>query len=184
MLSIAMIGLILFGTITAMRIGPRARSLQAEARWWRMIREEQQSHATACRVQIAGTVRAASRLRTLGHNIYQAEELARQNVEYARWWRRNLAYTETMITYCSALEQKYEHAARYPWLAVDPDPPMPYWTEEPAQATDGELEPTGPNSGGDRENPRLTTRSERGFRADLSPRPVQPDRAPPVAAAR
>lgn len=29
------------------------------------------------------------------------------------------------IEYFARLKQKYEHAARYPWLSVEPDPPEP-----------------------------------------------------------
>lgn len=44
-----------------------------------------------------------------------------ENWEYreaAEWVRRLCDYHELMT-------QKYERAARYPWLPVEPDPPMP-----------------------------------------------------------
>jgi hypothetical protein len=30
------------------------------------------------------------------------------------------------IAYHAAITRKYQHAARYPWLTVEPDPPMPW----------------------------------------------------------
>jgi hypothetical protein len=30
-----------------------------------------------------------------------------------------------LIRYCETMQQKYEHASRYPWLPVAPDPPEP-----------------------------------------------------------
>jgi hypothetical protein len=34
-------------------------------------------------------------------------------------------YTEDHMKWHQAMRQKYEHAARYPWLPVEPDPPYP-----------------------------------------------------------
>jgi len=48
--------------------------------------------------------------------------------EDAAWWRTNARHTEAMVAYCASMGRKYEHAARYPWLEVTPDPPMPYWS--------------------------------------------------------
>ena len=31
------------------------------------------------------------------------------------------------IAYHSAMARKYRHAARYPWLPIEPDPPEPEW---------------------------------------------------------
>lgn len=31
------------------------------------------------------------------------------------------------IAYHTAMVRKYRHAARYPWLFVEPDPPEPEW---------------------------------------------------------
>ena len=38
---------------------------------------------------------------------------------------RNLYRVRALVHYHSALTQKYERAARYPWLPVAPDPPEP-----------------------------------------------------------
>ncbi len=37
----------------------------------------------------------------------------------------NPAWTRRMIPYFGRLEWKYRHAARYPWLPIEPDPPAP-----------------------------------------------------------
>jgi hypothetical protein len=34
-------------------------------------------------------------------------------------------YTEDHMTWHEEMKQKYERAARYPWLPVEPDPPYP-----------------------------------------------------------
>jgi hypothetical protein len=38
---------------------------------------------------------------------------------------RYLLRTKALVRYHSALTAKYQHAARYPWLPVAPDPPEP-----------------------------------------------------------
>jgi hypothetical protein len=39
--------------------------------------------------------------------------------------RQELARLPRGHAYHAAMRQKYEYAARYPWQAVDPDPPLP-----------------------------------------------------------
>jgi hypothetical protein len=39
--------------------------------------------------------------------------------------RANAAHFERLAGYCGSLSRKYERAARYPWLPVEPDPPEP-----------------------------------------------------------
>jgi hypothetical protein len=52
-------------------------------------------------------------------SITQIHERASKLAEQMRasWWKR--------ATYHAALRRKYERAARYPWLPVEPDPPEP-----------------------------------------------------------
>src|SRR5262249_28403843 len=71
------------------------------------------------------------------HNMDQPDELAKKIADQALWWRANAAHTEEMIAYSSMLRRKYEHSARYPWLAVAPDPAQPYWSGV-AEPTPGE----------------------------------------------
>jgi hypothetical protein len=48
-------------------------------------------------------------------------------------WRSHIEAVETAARYgaeaahYTALNRKYERAARYPWLTVEPDPPPPKW---------------------------------------------------------
>lgn len=141
MIVVALISLTLFGAITAMRMSRRARSYQSRGSLWRMQETESRKHLALCRKQVERTEGAASRLRARRHNLYQAEELSRKIADEAAWWRANTAHTEEVVAYCSMMSRKYAHAARYPWLAVAPDPPLPYWsgvadppTDEPAEA--------------------------------------------------
>lgn len=39
--------------------------------------------------------------------------------------RQRVERGELMASYHRALKLKYERAARYPWLSVEPDPPIP-----------------------------------------------------------
>jgi hypothetical protein len=41
------------------------------------------------------------------------------------FWRKDLAQEDQAIPYHAAMARKYRHAARYPWLPVEPDPPNP-----------------------------------------------------------
>jgi outer membrane murein-binding lipoprotein Lpp len=36
-----------------------------------------------------------------------------------------IEWLDTLIAYCEPLKLKYQRAARYPWLPIDPDPPEP-----------------------------------------------------------
>jgi hypothetical protein len=38
---------------------------------------------------------------------------------------QRVARGEQMAAYYKALKLKYQRAARYPWLSVEPDPPIP-----------------------------------------------------------
>jgi hypothetical protein len=143
MLVVGLAGLIVFGLLTAMRVGPRARRFQSLALQWRVRAEANQEHLALCRNKVAGCVRAANRLSSGGYNIYQAEELERRNADTWLWWRENQAHTEEMIAYGAMMESKYERAARYPWLAVVPDPPVPCWSGVTGPATDEQIESIG-----------------------------------------
>ena len=43
----------------------------------------------------------------------------------ARWRKNESDATVRRINYHAEMARKYEHAARYPWLPVAPDPPEP-----------------------------------------------------------
>jgi hypothetical protein len=38
---------------------------------------------------------------------------------------QRIAWLEQRISYDAAMARKYRHAARYPWLPIEPDPPRP-----------------------------------------------------------
>jgi hypothetical protein len=41
--------------------------------------------------------------------------------------RGSQLYMDRVAKYHYDLARKYEYAARYPWLSVEPDPPEPKW---------------------------------------------------------
>jgi hypothetical protein len=130
MIAVGLVGLILFGSITAMRMGSQATYYRSQASKWRIIETEQRKHLVLCQKEVDGLVRAASNLRTSLSNFpaFQAADLAREIAGRAVWWRANSAHTEEMIAYSAMMKGKYDRASHYPWLEIEPDPPQPYWS--------------------------------------------------------
>jgi hypothetical protein len=54
-----------------------------------------------------------------------AAEYLRRVTKMAEIGRRERESAEARASYHAGLKRKYEEAARYPWLPVDPDPPEP-----------------------------------------------------------
>jgi hypothetical protein len=130
MIAVALVSVILFGSITAMRMGSQARFYRSQASMWRIMETGHRKHLVLCQKEVDGLVRAASNLRTSRSRfpLFQAVGLARQIARDAAWWRANLAHTEEMIAYSSMMRRGYEHASHYPWLVIAPAPPQPYWS--------------------------------------------------------
>jgi hypothetical protein len=64
----------------------------------------------------------ASRARGLGQIALDAAE---RIPETAAYWRAHAACEAEIGAWHARLKEKYRHAARYPWLAIEPDPPEP-----------------------------------------------------------
>jgi hypothetical protein len=73
------------------------------------------AHHTNAALEHFGTLMALGGWPPLLHDLSPAE-LARIRMLYR---------VNALVNYHSALTQKYEGAARYPWLPVAPDPPGP-----------------------------------------------------------
>jgi hypothetical protein len=78
-----------------------------------------------CWIEVLRIARLASDFRSKALACAQGEKfcracLAKGTPAFAGWgsWQERLAYF-------TAMKDKYEHAARYPWLPVPPDPPEP-----------------------------------------------------------
>jgi hypothetical protein len=130
MIAVGVVGVILFGSITAMRMGSKAELYRSRASLWRIIETGHRKHLVLCQREVDGLVRSASNLRT-SHSrfpLFQAMGLARQIARDAAWWRANLEHTKEMIAYSSMMRRGYEHASHYPWLVIAPAPPQPYWS--------------------------------------------------------
>ncbi len=128
MIAIASVGLIIFGSMTAMRMGRRADLYRSLAKRWQLEEGELQKHLALCRTKIEGSVRVANKLQAIPRLLFQEEELAKQNASEAVWWRANAVSTEEKLAYSSMMRRKYEHAARFPWLEVAEDPRVPFWS--------------------------------------------------------
>jgi hypothetical protein len=144
-----------------MRMGRRADAYRSEAKRWRLEERQLQKHLDHCRTKIEGSVRVASKLQAIPHLIFQEEELAKQNAREAVWWRANAVSTEEKLAYSSMMWRKYEYAARFPWLEITEDPPVPYWsgtTGPPDDETFGSFFPVH-LIGTDERNPQRTQSS-------------------------
>jgi hypothetical protein len=64
----------------------------------------------------------ASRARVLGQ---LALDYADRRIPGAAQWRAHAACEAEIGAWHARLKEKYRHAARYPWLAIEPDPPEP-----------------------------------------------------------
>ena len=55
--------------------------------------------------------------------------MERYEAESGGWYKMGRPFSPEratrMIPFFEAMRLKYEHASRYPWLPVDPDPPRP-----------------------------------------------------------
>jgi hypothetical protein len=79
---------------------------------------------------MAGTilVNRSNEFRVLAEEQADAEQMSLSYADDARGEngdRQRVARGEQMSAYHRDLRIKYERAARYPWLPVDPDPPIP-----------------------------------------------------------
>jgi hypothetical protein len=132
MIAIAIAALAVFGSMIAMRMSRRAKLYDTKAMMWRSEEAGQRQQLSLCQKEIEGLALAAHRLRERVEAIDDARNVATQIAGHDIWWKANADHTEAMVEYCAAMKQKYERAARYPWLAIAPDPPMPYWSSETA----------------------------------------------------
>jgi hypothetical protein len=130
MIAVALVGLTIFGSITAQRMSRRASTYELRASFWRSVQLDQGKHLALCRKKVADLVRSTSGLRARRRDFHplQAEQLAKQFADETVWWQANAAHTEEMLTYSSMMTRKYRDAARYPWLTVPADRPAPYWS--------------------------------------------------------
>jgi hypothetical protein len=64
-----------------------------------------------------------------GHFIWdgdgEVELETRRRMSRAQWDAYILGRYEEILRWRAHMEAKYRHAARYPWLPVEPDPPEP-----------------------------------------------------------
>jgi hypothetical protein len=90
--------------------------------------------------------------------FHYISELRRRSAEYAQvafFWRSAAADFERQLAkspqsrrfrhmqaYFEQLRLKYERAARYPWLSVEPDPPSPDMGRSPFDLDPGEDDAT------------------------------------------
>jgi hypothetical protein len=67
-----------------------------------------------------------------GVHTYQARMIGQPTLDFAdrepgiaAEWRTYAAFEAEIGAWHARLKEKYRHAARYPWLAIEPDPPEP-----------------------------------------------------------
>jgi hypothetical protein len=77
---------------------------------------------------LAIMVRRSGEFRALAEQQADAEQMSLSYADEGRGAngdKQRVARGEQMAAYHRELRLKYERAARYPWLAVGPDPPVP-----------------------------------------------------------
>src|SRR5437763_13286762 len=84
-------------------------------RRWASYRERATDHATA----------EAQYRRWVDKFRRRLEDRPREATDSDSENRGRLSYFDQWASYHAALRRKYEHAASYPWLPVEPDPPPP-----------------------------------------------------------
>jgi hypothetical protein len=83
---------------------------------------------TGLAMAVAIMARRSSEFRALAEQQADAEQMSLSYADEARGEngdKQRVARGEQMAAYHRELRLKYEHAARYPWLPVGPDPPVP-----------------------------------------------------------
>jgi hypothetical protein len=82
----------------------------------------------AVALAVAVMLRRSGEFRALAEDQADSEQLSLSYADEARGPngdRQRVARGEQMAAFHRALRAKYERAARYPWLPVEPDPPVP-----------------------------------------------------------
>ncbi len=134
MLVVALAGLAMGGGIAAYRLwrlsseyARKAQLYQASEANFRKLAAfylENAEHDGEAAAQVSAVETSDEKL------IRELDQHADQSKLWAARSRENAAECATMAVSYAALSRKYERAARYPWLTVDPDPPPPF--REPA----------------------------------------------------
>jgi hypothetical protein len=129
MVAVAVAGLLMGGIVGGFRLKRRharfVSRLQFHAKWEQSWRREEIPVREALRRRDQ-LMRLVEERRHLGYNSRPDVEKLRSMVEPQR---QNAIRLSRMIAYHAAMARKYEDAARYAWLPVEPDPPEPEWPE-------------------------------------------------------
>lgn len=120
MIFVALTAVIFTGSMAAMRGGPlsgtygqKAAEHAAKLPGLNSVADLHANAARACRER-------AESLRSSGRT-----EDAASSIEQATYWDQSVAALRERVSYHDRMRRKWEHAVRYPWLRVEPDPPEP-----------------------------------------------------------
>lgn len=120
MILVALTALIFTGSMAAMRGGPlsgtyrqKAADHAAKLPGLIYVADLHAKTAQACR----------ERAESFG-NSGRTEDAA-SSIEQAAYWDQSVMAIRERVNYHDRMRQKWEHAVRYPWLPVQPDPPAP-----------------------------------------------------------
>jgi hypothetical protein len=122
MLGVAAVAVLFGTTVSTMRCGQLSKAYARKAAKHgdelpRLISHAQRDAKAAemCR-------EAAAQFRSSGR-----KHDADYSLEQATWWDASAADFRERLAYHDLMHRKYAHAARYPWLPLEPDPPPPRW---------------------------------------------------------
>jgi hypothetical protein len=113
MVAVAVVAFLIAGTIEVPRLWNVRRNYLALAEWYG-DRETRLHENTQMRFLLERARRRS------------AEESASVPSEVEKRIQDRIARMDEMGTYYGQIRAKYERGARYPWLPLEPDPPMPW----------------------------------------------------------
>lgn len=152
MVVVAVVALVLFSAVEARRLYRLRKEYQRKVFMHRTLEEVFRGSASIIRTAAAKAEDRAVRIRRGEVDEYQKvsdriraelkleredlSEFVKRNPETANTWavsfekfakeeRASADHEGVKADYHACLREKYERAARYPWLPVEPDPPEP-----------------------------------------------------------
>ena len=124
-IAILIVGLLMGGIVSGVRLQrrrsrlmSRARSHEGSAGWYRLLEGYQRRIAR----EFPGHIAAIERYQRDGSLVESHVEGMKVRLDRAH---KDLDRLPGKIAYHAAMAAKYQHAVRYPWLPVEPDPPEP-----------------------------------------------------------
>ncbi len=111
MVTVAVIGVMSGGVVGGVRLKRRHDGFQARARFYIQYESSwKKMEGIAC-AHLQG--------------LEEQSAAAEPRPDLVADWKENIKECRRWAVYNAGMARKYRHAARFPWLPVEPDPPLP-----------------------------------------------------------